>query len=207
MTEATRSSQRIHIVGGPGSGKTRLATRVAARLGAPIEHLDNVARIGGGSGPLRPPLDRDRLAAEIASSDRWVTEGVHLGWTCPLMERADVILWLDTVSWTTAARRISRRFAEGGVREARSRRGRQRVGRFRDYATQLRALGSSVLTTRRYYATSNVTDRNPHGGDVLMPDGTPVSRATTKAHLGPYVDKVVHLRSAADVNAFLERLP
>lgn len=206
MSVATGDWQRIHVVGGPGSGKTRIAGQLAARTGTPLHHLDNVARIGGGSGPVRPMSDRCRLAAEIASGDRWVTEGVHLGWTRPLLERADVILWLDTVSWLTAAQRISRRFAEGGVREARSRRGRQRVSRFRDYGTQLRALGSTVLSTRRYYATASLTDKDPTDPGDLMADGTPVSRATTEAHLAPYSGKVLRCRSAAEATAFLERI-
>lgn len=205
MSVAIGRWQRVLIVGGPGSGKTRLARQLAERTGTQLHHLDDVARIGGGNGPLRPLSDRERLAAEIADGDQWITEGVHLGWTNPLLERADVILWIDDVSWLTAAQRISRRFVEGGVREARSRHGRQRVTRFRDYGSQLRAFGSTVLSTRRYYATTRVTEKDLIDPRGLAADGTPVSRATTEAHLAHYSGKVLRCRSAAEVAAFLER--
>ena len=40
-----RSIQRIHITGGPGSGKTWLASRLARALDVPCYHLDD--KLGG----------------------------------------------------------------------------------------------------------------------------------------------------------------
>ena len=76
--------------------------------------------------------------------DAWIAEGVHLAWTGPLTERADLVVWLDYESWRRAAARIVRRFLEQAVREARSRPLRERFTRFRDYARHLRSLVGAI---------------------------------------------------------------
>lgn len=195
--------RRIHLIGGPGSGKTSLSVRIAARTGLPVHHLDDVARVGGGTGPLRPAEERAPLVERILASDAWITEGVHVGWTERFLERAELVVWLDYVSWPTATRRIVRRFVGGALREVRTRRGRERFTRFGDYGRQLRALGGAMLESRRYYATADLGASAPPDADG---PSDPDSRSATAALLEPYRDKLVHCRGAADVTALLERL-
>lgn len=83
---------KIHIIGGPGSGKTTLAQELSARLHIPHYDLDK----------LNWEVD-DVLAA--AEQPAWITEGIYLIWTDPLLYYADSIVLLE-VSWPVAARRI-----------------------------------------------------------------------------------------------------
>ncbi len=136
--------RRIHVIGGPGSGKTTLARQLAARTGLPVHNLDEVARVGGGTGRVRSAEERAPLVREILNEDAWITEGVHIDWTEPFLERADVVVWLDYASGSMASRRIVRRFIGGAIHEVRTRRGRQRFLRLRDYGRQLRALGGAL---------------------------------------------------------------
>lgn len=204
--------RRIHIIGGPGSGKTRLAIQLAQMTHLPLHHLDEIARVGGGGGPVRPLPERERLLAEIVAGDEWITEGVHLGWTAPSFERADVIVWLDHISWLTASRRISRRFAEGGLRgvrpsTARPATRRAPAARLRDYGRHARDLGGAIFSAHRYYAGAATRRAGTASATpAIDPDDTLGSRAATEAQLAPYTAKVVRCRTTNDVAAFLERM-
>jgi hypothetical protein len=192
--------RRIHIIGGPGSGKTSLAERLGRQTGLPVHHLDEVARVGGGNGPERTEAERTRLVAEILASDGWVTEGLHLRWTDALLERADLIVWLDHVSWRRASRHMLGRFVSGAWQEARRRRLRHRFTRFRDYGRHLRWLGSAIVGARYYYHTD--PSASPPAGAAERGE----SRAETEARLASYSAKLRHCRVPGDVAAVLESL-
>ena len=89
--------------------------------------------------------------AAILATDGWVTEGVHLGWTDPILQQADLVIWLDYVTWSRASRRIMQRFVGGAITEMRSRPMRERFTRFGDYARNLRRLGGAIRESRHYY--------------------------------------------------------
>jgi adenylate kinase family enzyme len=179
--------ERILIVGGPGSGKTTFATRLAAATGLPAHHLDLVARVGGGTGVERSLAERDADVASILASGAWIAEGVHLGWTAPLYEAADTIVWLDHVPWKSSGRRMVRRFVSQAVHEARTRRGRERFLRFRDYARRLRDLARAIPEARGY-------ERGGATTDTAQP-----TRTATESALSAHGAKLIHVRTAADV--------
>jgi adenylate kinase family enzyme len=170
-------AERILIVGGPGSGKTTLALELSGQLNLPLHHLDDVARVGGGRGPETSTEDRATAVAAILASGRWVAEGVHLGWTSPLFDAADAILWLDHVRWQTSSRRVIRRFLRQAVAEARHRKGRERFLRFRDYARRLRELAVSLPETRNYPLDELEAALAAHG-DKLIRCRTPADVAS-----------------------------
>jgi adenylate kinase family enzyme len=172
--------RRIHITGGQGSGKTTLAARLHEITGTPVHGLDLVARIGGGNGPERPVAERDAMVADIAAADDWITEGAHLGWTAPLLDRAEAIVWLDHISPTEASGRVVRRFASGAMRELRTRHGRERFTRVGDYLRHTRDLGRALRQSR----TANDPD-------------------LYTAALAAWPDTLIHCTTTAAVEAFV----
>lgn len=176
---ADSAPRRVHIVGGPGSGKTTLAHQIGNAANVPVHDLDIVG-YAGGAGPKRAFEPRVADVHRIAAGSAWVTEGVFLWWTEDLLRRADLIIWLD-VSWPVAARRII-------VRHARTRLARtNRHGGLRNLLVFLRG-------ARRYYDSPAMTP-------VEQDDDAAVTRAATAEVLMAYDAKVVHCRQPADVAA------
>lgn len=187
-------SERIFVIGGPGTGKTTFANEIGERTGLPVHHLDDVARVGGGTGPERTPEQRAESVAEILATGRWIAEGVHIGWTEPLMEAADLIVWLDHTKWRRSSTRIVRRFVSQAVAEAGQRRGRAKFMRFRDYGRRLRDLAVAIPETRRYQR-----EQARDGGEI-------VSRAATEKALAPYESKLIRCQTPSDLDAALARI-
>ena len=127
----------------------------------------------------------------IVSSPRWVTEGIHTGWTDPLCAHADLIVWLDNVPTRTRLLHVLRRFVAGGVAESRRQRGVRRFVRPASYRRHLRELARATGEIRAYERSSAAFDRDAG------------SRAATAAHLAPFKDKVVHCRSRRDIDGIV----
>jgi len=159
-----------------------------------VHHLDHVARVGGGTGPLRTPRERDERLAAILATDAWISEGIQVGWTEPIMQAADVIVWLDHLRAITVRRRIVARFIRDALAEARRHRGRARFLRIRDYLRHARDLLGSIGKVDDYRR------------DQALEDPAAESRAATVAALAPHRPKVIHCRRQAEVEELVERL-
>lgn len=85
---------RIHIVGGPGSGKTYLGKKIAQHLSVPVCDLDNLFwdNTANNYNTRATEEDRDKALADILSNERWVIEGVYYKWLQHSFEQADVII-------------------------------------------------------------------------------------------------------------------
>ena len=173
--------QRIHIIGGTGSGKTTLACKIGTRLNIPFYDLDEVGYEGGAGAPR--PLDV-RLATleRIAAQPAWVTEGGFILWIDELLRMADTIVLLD-LPWRIRRWRVIMRHIKA------------------DLAHNNRHAG--YLNLYRFYMRSRTYESDPTIYTLQPPDiGDYSSRATVEHYLQPYKSKVVHCRTVADVAAF-----
>jgi energy-coupling factor transporter ATP-binding protein EcfA2 len=184
--------RRIYVTGPSGSGKSTLARRLGKALDLPVYDLDLVYRQGGGNAPLRPIQQRAADLQGILETDRWVAEGVHLGWTADLLAGADVIVWLDHLSPTATRGRVLRRFVRGAVESARGEHGTRRFLRFGDYARHLRELVRALRQAPDY-------------ADARGAEDAP-TRPEIEAALQRFGDRVVRCRSQADVDRIFSRL-
>lgn len=180
----------MHVVGGPGLGKSRFAETVAAITGAEIHHLDEIAFEGPDFSPRPDDLTAPEARA-IAAQPSWVAEGIFVGWVEPLFEEADVIVWLDNLRWDQAVRRIVARWVRQALHEATVRHGRERFFRFRDYARHTKQLIRVLVTSREYWNRNGAPRRYTATRDQL------------RAALEPYEAKVVRLSQADEADAVL----
>lgn len=86
---------RVSVVGNSGSGKSRLARRVADVLGVPYVELDAIHHLAGWE-----PIDGEEFmarVAEIAATDEWVIDGNYRSVVVegPVWRHADTVVWLD----------------------------------------------------------------------------------------------------------------
>jgi hypothetical protein len=182
MAELTRP--QTHIVGGPGSGKTTLATRLGALLHVPVVDLDAIA-YEGGAGRKRELAVRRSDVQRIAQTPGWVTEGIYLWWCESLGERADRIVWLD-VSWRVAIYRIVRRHIVLSLAGTNRHPG-------------LKKLVPFAWGTRRYYLSAALPPNDDN-------DDGAVTRATTEIWLRSFDTKVIRCRTARDTEAAIAAL-
>jgi adenylate kinase family enzyme len=107
---------RIHIIGGPGSGKTYVAAKLAVRFGVPAYNLDDIFwdSTAPRYGVRADVSERDRKLAAIVSGDGWIIEGVYYQWLAPSFDVADVIVALTPSVWVrhwrVVGRFLSRKF-------------------------------------------------------------------------------------------------
>lgn len=96
--------RRILVAGTSGSGKTTLAGRIAAAVG--VRHTEIDALYHGPGWTPRDSFMTD--VAALAAQPTWVTEWQY-GQARPLLlERADLLVWLD-LPRAAVMRRVSRR--------------------------------------------------------------------------------------------------
>lgn len=104
--------RRVSVVGNSGSGKTRLARRLAAQLGVPHVELDAIHHRPGWE-PIDPAAFLSEVEA-IAETDGWVVDGNYgpVVVNGPVWQRADTVVWLDlpraTVMRQVTARTLRR---------------------------------------------------------------------------------------------------
>lgn len=99
------------IIGCGGSGKSRLARELGARLGIPITHLDSVYYDRDWN-PL-PPEQFAGLQRELVDRPRWVIEGNYAA-TLPIrLAAADTVIFCDLPAFVCLWGVLQRRWRHG----------------------------------------------------------------------------------------------
>ena len=177
-----RHLRRVHVIGGPGSGKTTLGRQLAVRLGVPLTDLDEIAYVGG-AGAKRPPAERLADVGAIAARPAWITEGIYLWWADDLFRAADAIIWLD-LPWRVAAWRIVLRHIRSNLAGTNPHPGVPKLWRF-------------LRSTRKYYIDASAKTT------AALNDDDAITRALTAREIAPYADKLVRCSDSAEVSSFL----
>jgi adenylate kinase family enzyme len=104
------AARRIWVKGGSGAGKTTLARELARRLGLAHIELDALHHDPGWT-PAPAPLLQARVFAALDDARGWVVDGNYdskLG--ALVLDRAELIVWLDLPLHTKLARLARRTF-------------------------------------------------------------------------------------------------
>ena len=94
--------RRVHIIGPPGSGKTRLGRELARWLDVPFYSLDDIL-LGNVADDVK-----DLVRSYILAQEAFVTEGIYY-WPAAL-ERVEVVVVLSPARWRRTYRVVVRRF-------------------------------------------------------------------------------------------------
>ncbi|WP_411879143.1 AAA family ATPase [Polaromonas sp. YR568] len=102
---------KIVIIGNSGSGKTWLATRLAALASVSVVHLDELFWLPGGFDKKRPDEEAASLIAQSRNTPGWVVEGVFGELAAPFLEDAQALVWLNP-DWAVCRQRLLARGSE-----------------------------------------------------------------------------------------------
>lgn len=85
---------KVHIIGGPGAGKTSLSLKLAAFLNCEILHLDDIAYQNRN---FDKPTSREYRLAQVSSFTKrksWIVEGVYFSWVGSSFKHCDKIVFI-----------------------------------------------------------------------------------------------------------------
>lgn len=197
----------MHILGGPGSGKTTLARRLARQHQLRYVDWDHLGRRFG------PRPDPYLTATQaLVQQGQWVTEGIYLIFVDLLLLHANHIVLLE-VSWPTAARRIVQRHVVNTVR------GTNHYPGIKNFMALLRGARAYYLNQRPdTVAAVQAYQRELAEWTPPTPDSIrrrleqyptliiPPTAAFVRAYLAPYRDKLTIVTTPTDQQQFVQRL-
>src|SRR6056297_2751895 len=102
--------KKIHIIGGPGSGKTYCAKRISKRYNISYYDLDNIfwEDTNSGYGVKKDKNKRDKELSNILNRDNYIIEGVYYSWLKNSFKTADLVIVIKTSVYIRDFRIIKR---------------------------------------------------------------------------------------------------
>ena len=103
--------RRVHIIGGPGSGKSSIAGQLSEVSGIPVTDLDEMFwdRQSSTYGVRATSESRDEALGCVLAAPDWIVEGVYYSWLERSFRESEVVIVLN-VSVFIRDFRIIRRF-------------------------------------------------------------------------------------------------
>ncbi len=104
---------KIYITGGPGSGKTSYAKKLAAQYNVPHFDLDDLNWACVGEHMYNCKRDRaeraEMLQTILNTNHDWICEGVYFGdWVMPMLSKVDKVIILQTPRYIRHLRCLKR---------------------------------------------------------------------------------------------------
>ena len=114
--------RKIHIIGGPGSGKTYISNKLEKEIGITAHDLDSVFWDLSENTYIRASEElRTGKLSKILSKSSWIIEGVYYKWLEESFRNADIIVILNTPvitrQWRILKRFLVRKFLLGEYRK------------------------------------------------------------------------------------------
>lgn len=90
--------KKIHIIGGPGSGKSYMAKLISNKMNIKNYDLDNIFWDNSSDtfGTKADTKTRDEKLNDILLKESWIIEGVYYSWLSDSFDKANIIIVLKT---------------------------------------------------------------------------------------------------------------
>ncbi len=166
---------RVAVHGASGSGKTMLASALAARLGVPRTELDGLYHQPGWT---RLPVDEFRAAvADVVAGPGWVVDGNYRDVRDLVWERAQLIVVLDLPRWRVMAQLVRRSVVRGARRSELWNGNRESLGSLLSVDERRNVVLWSWRTHSRYHEEVPAEARAaaPHARVVVLTDGPSIA--------------------------------
>ncbi|NQZ22773.1 MAG: DNA topology modulation protein FlaR [Colwellia sp.] len=120
--ESLLQYRKIHIIGGPGSGKTFSSTKLQALTNLNAYDLDKIFWDQNQNAYVRSSEEhRTKKLNQVLSQESWILEGVYYKWLADSFRDADLIVILNPPislrQWRIFKRFLKRKFILGQFRK------------------------------------------------------------------------------------------
>ena len=179
---ADNNHMKIVIIGNSGSGKSWLASWLAANSSVPAVHLDELYWQPGGFDNKRPLAETASLISTARETNGWVVEGVFGELAAQFLPDADILVWLD-MDWPLCEARLLRRGSQSKAHMARSQ-SEAGLGKLLEWASNYRSRDDAQSRSGHHalvnaFGASKMRLESENDVNVFLSEFTPAAWRTT----------------------------